>query len=203
MGMEIRNIVFDLGGVLIDWNPRYVYREYFERESDMENFLENVCSQEWNERHDTGVPFEQNGNELIERFPQYEEAIRMYDTEWERMLGGEISGTVEIMRALKGRGYRVFALTNWSAEKFPIAEQRFGFLKEMDGIVVSGRERIIKPDPKIYETLMERYGLNPSESVFIDDNAVNVEAARKLSMTGIRFESVQQLSQQLCQLGLL
>ena len=201
--MEIKNIIFDLGGVLIDWNPRYVYRNYFGHESDMESFLENVCNMKWNERHDAGVSFDQNGKELIERFPQYEKAIRMYDTEWEKMLGGEISGTVEIMRTLKGRGYKIFALTNWSAEKFPIAMQRFDFLGEMDGIVVSGREKTIKPSPKIYGILLERYGLRATESVFIDDNAANVEAARKLSMTGIRFESPQKLSEQLRRLGVL
>lgn len=144
--MELKNIVFDLGGVLIDWNPRYLYRSYFECESEMEYFLENVCNQQWNERHDAGVSFESNARSLIERFR---------------------------------------------------------FLGEMDGIVVSGREKVIKPDPRIFEILLERYGLSARESVFIDDNQRNVESARRLSMTGIRFETPQKLSEQLVRLGVL
>lgn len=201
--MELKNIVFDLGGVLIDWNPRYLYRSYFECESEMEYFLENVCNQQWNERHDAGVSFESNARSLIERFPQYEEAIRLYDTGWEKMLGGEIAGTLEMLHALKNRGYKVYALSNWSAEKFPTALERFRFLGEMDGIVVSGREKVIKPDPRIFEILLERYGLSARESVFIDDNQRNVESARRLSMTGIRFETPQKLSEQLVRLGVL
>lgn len=137
---SIKNIVFDFGGVLIDWNPRYLYREYFNDDRKMEDFLSGICTNEWNSEQDRGRPFDEGVKLLEERFPQYTEAIRMYRDRWGDMLGGEIPGTAALLMRLKGLGYSIYGLTNWSAETFPTAYSRYAVLHEFDGIVVSGQE---------------------------------------------------------------
>lgn len=189
----IKNVVFDLGGVLIDWNPRYPYRQVFADEREMEYFLTRICSPEWNARADAGERFEDISAELIKQHPEYKEQIALYYPRWPEMLGGAVEGTVQILRELKAKRVPVFALTNWSAQTFPTARKIFPFLSEFDGIVVSGEEKLIKPDPRLYQVLLERYRLCAQECVFIDDNPANAGAAAALGFTAVRFSSPEQL----------
>lgn len=202
--MNIENIIFDLGGVLIDWNPRYLYRKIFSSTEEMEYFLTHIATSEWNAEQDAGRSLQEGTAWLVKRFPEYEQAIRAYYDRWEEMLAGEIKGTVDIFYQLKAQStYRFFALTNWSAETFLVAKRRFGFLQDFDGILVSGEEKIRKPFVEIYERLIQRFQLNPSKSLFIDDVPENIEGARKAGLQTILFVSPDLLAQQLKQLGIL
>ncbi len=187
---SIRNIVFDFGGVLIDWNPRYLYRTYFNDDREMEYFLSHVCTGEWNAEHDRGRTFDEGVRLLEERFPQYSEAIRLYRDGWESMLHGEFPGTVALLMKLKKLGYGIYGLTNWSAETFPIARSKYPVLHRFDGIVVSGQEKLIKPDPRIFGILLERYGLNAGECIFIDDSPANIETAARLGFNTVLFDNI-------------
>lgn len=196
-------VVFDLGGVLIDWNPRHLYRKLFGAdEAAMEAFLQHVCNSAWNERQDRGRPWAEAVAEAVARHPAHEPHIRAYHERWEEMLGGALHDTVAILRELKAAGVRVLALTNWSAETFPIAERRFDFLQWFDGVVVSGREGLMKPEPEIFQRLIERHRLEPSRTVFIDDHARNVEAAIGAGLRALRFVDAQRLRTDLAALGL-
>lgn len=187
---KIKNIVFDFGGVLIDWNPRYLYRTYFNDDREMEYFLSHVCTGEWNAEHDRGRTFDEGVRLLEERFPQYSEAIRLYRDGWESMLHGEFPGTVALLMKLKKLGYGIYGLTNWSAETFPIARSKYPVLHRFDGIVVSGQEKLIKPDPRIFGILLERYGLNAGECIFIDDSPANIETAARLGFNTVLFDNI-------------
>ena len=197
---SIRNIVFDFGGVLIDWNPRYLYRTYFNDDREMEYFLSNVCTGEWNAEHDRGRTFDEGVRLLEERFPQYSEAIRLYRDGWESMLNGEFPGTVALLMKLKKLGYGIYGLTNWSAETFPIARSKYPVLHRFDGIVVSGQEKLIKPDPKIFGILLERYGLNAGECIFIDDSPANIETAARLGFNTVLFDNIGNVTRQVAAL---
>lgn len=194
---DIKNIIFDFGGVLLDWNPRYLYRNYFNDDKEMEHFLSDVCNGEWNIQQDAGRPFAEAVKILQAQYPQYSEAIRMYDDDWDKMLKCEIPGGVALLHALKDMGYGIYGLTNWSAEKIGIAFSRYDFFSLFDGIVVSGVEKVAKPDLGIYRILLDRYGLKPDESVFIDDNADNVAAAISLGINGIRFDDAENVKSRL------
>jgi len=197
----INTIIFDLGGVLIDWNPRYVYRNIFKTEEEIDWFFENICTSDWNEEQDAGKLLNQATEELVAKHPSWENQIRAYYERWEEMLGGVIQETVDILQELKqNKDLKFYALTNWSAETFPIALDRFEFLKWFDGILVSGVEKTRKPFPEFYRRLIDRYGINPSQSVFIDDNLRNVEGAETLGVKGIHFKNPQQLKHELNQL---
>jgi 2-haloacid dehalogenase len=198
--MSINTIVFDLGGVLIDWNPRYLYRKIFETEAEIESFLNNICLYEWNVEQDAGRTLAEGTELLVAKHPDWEQEIRAYYGRWEEMLGGEIMGTVEILESLKYGGYRILGLTNWSAETFPIAYKRYDFFKHFEGIVVSGDEKIVKPDPRIYQTLIDRYQVDPAKAVFIDDSPKNVQGAIEKGMHGIRFLSPMQIREELADL---
>lgn len=191
------HLVFDFGGVLVDWNPRHLYRKIFSSEEEMEYFLAHVCSGEWNARQDGGRPFAQGIAELTEQYPKYAAQIEAYFTRWEEMLGGEIAGMSALVHELKAKGYKLYGLTNWSAETFPIALRRFGVFKELDGMLVSGQEKVIKPDPEIYKRLLVRFNLRAPDCLFIDDSAANVVAARELGFDGVRFENAAQLRREL------
>ena len=198
---HIKNIVFDLGGVLIDWNPGYLYDHVFSDKSEMEFFLENVCASGWNLKQDAGYPLSEATKELQLQYPQYQKEIAMYYGEWTKMLGGEMYENTRLLKLLKIK-YRVFALTNWSAETFPVAFERFPFLKEFEGIVVSGAEKVVKPDPKIYEILLNRYQLKAKESLFIDDNLNNLVAAEKMGFYTLHMKEGICLSEEFKKLGL-
>ncbi|WP_225578532.1 HAD family phosphatase [Rhodanobacter sp. 7MK24] len=180
----IDTVVFDLGGVLIDWNPRYLYRRLFDDETAMERFLAEVCTSAWNERQDAGRSWHEAVDGLSAQFPQHAGLIAAYRDGWEEMLGDAIQGSVDLLAELKERGVRLYALTNWSHETFPRAKEieRFGFLHWFEGIVVSGEEQLIKPDPRIYQRLFERYSIDPARALYIDDARRNVDAASALGM---------------------
>lgn len=199
----IKNVVFDLGGVLIDWNPRYLYRKLGAEEEEIEWFLANVCTSTWNHQQDAGRTFEEAVEELLGSFPEHEEWIRLYYERWEEMLGGTFPGTVEILRELKAAGTPLFALTNWSAQTFPRALELYDFLQLFDGIVVSGQLGCAKPDPTIYRHLTDRFGIEPAESVFIDDLEKNTTAAARLGFHTVQFKSPEQLRERLQALGVL
>ena len=194
----INTIIFDLGAVLIDWNPRYLYRTLFADEQEMNHFLANITTPDWNEEQDAGRSLQEGTELLIKQYPEHQENIRAFYGRWEEMLGCAIEGTVDILRELKGTGkYKIYALTNWSAETFLTALQRYEFLNWFDGIVVSGTEKMRKPSPAFYQLLLDRYHVNASEALFIDDNLRNVLAAQKLGITSIHFSSAEQLKKEL------
>jgi 2-haloacid dehalogenase len=199
----VQAVVFDLGGVMIDWNPRHLYRKLFDGdEAGMERFLEEVCTQEWNTRLDAGRSFAEAVDELSAAHPDQADLIRAWHARWPEMLGGAFEGTVAIMRELRASGVPAYALSNWSAETFPTTRGRFPFLDEMDGIVISGEVRVGKPDPAIFRELLRRYALAPETTVFIDDWDRNVAVASKLGMIAVRFFDADQLRHDLRALGL-
>jgi len=202
---RIDNIVFDLGGVLVDWDPKYLYRKVFDNDNKrIDAFLSEVCTPEWNIEQDAGRSLSEATQILVEKFPEEEVNIRLFYDRWEEMIRGEVKGTVTLLDAINKKGaHNLYALTNWSAETFPVAQKRFDFLTYFQGIVVSGDEKTRKPFPRIYEILFERYGLDPTSSIFIDDSLPNVETARELGMTGIHFKHPKQLDSDLRSLGAL
>ena len=201
---QYETVVFDLGGVLVDWNPDYVYRTIFEHEDEMKWFYDNICTPDWNEQQDAGRTLQEATEELVTKFPEHESNIRAYYDRWEEMLGGPIEGTVEILRELKERNnIRLYALTNWSAETFPIALGRYEFLHWFNGRLVSGEEKTRKPFVDIYHLLLSRFSIDPNTAVYIDDNARNLAPAGELGMATIQFKSPEQLRKSLEQLGLL
>jgi 2-haloacid dehalogenase len=197
-------VVFDLGGVLIDWNPRYLYRQLFDGDdAAMERFLAEVTTPEWNGEQDAGRTWAEAVEVLTREHPQDAKLIAAYADRWPETLGDAIQPTVDVLAELRRTGARLFALSNWSAETFPIARPRYPFLEWFEGIVISGEVRIAKPDPRLFRHLVERYSLDPATTVFIDDSAANVRAARELGMIGIRFEDAEALRRSLAGLGLL
>jgi len=200
----INTIIFDLGAVLIDWNPHYVYKTIFDDEQEMHNFLANICTSDWNEEQDAGRPLQEGTDLLVARFPEHEANIRAFYGRWIEMLGEPFHGTVEIFKQLKeSNKYKIYALTNWSAETFPFAQARFDFLNWFDGVVVSGAEKMRKPAPEFYQILLDRYNVNPTEALFIDDNYRNVLAAEKMGIKTIHFKSEEELSVELTKMGIL
>lgn len=194
----IKTIIFDLGGVLIDWNPDYVYKAVFKDKEKLAWFYREICTMDWNENQDAGYPLEKATEERVALFPAYEEWIRMYYGRWEEMLGDAIEGTVSLLRqCIANPKLRVVALTNWSAETFPVALKKFDFLHWFEGIVVSGEEKTRKPFPEIYKTTLSRFNLDPEECLFIDDNLRNVKAAELLNIPSIQFKSPEQLEKEL------
>ncbi|MFD0988770.1 HAD family hydrolase [Mariniflexile jejuense] len=197
--MQINTIIFDLGGVLIDWNPEYVFLDAFHGDrKKMLWFFETICTSDWNENQDAGYPLAKATQDLVEKFPDYEHYIKLFYGSWENMLGGEIEATVEILKNLiASKKYKIVALTNWSSETFPIAQKQFEFLQWFEGIVVSGDEKTRKPFKEIYNITLERFNIIPENSVFIDDNLRNIEAANALGINGIHFKNPAELIQQL------
>lgn len=190
--MKIKNIVFDFGGVLVDWNPRHLYKSHFQDATEMESFLKNICTEEWNIEQDRGRSLSEATVELQKKFPEHSASISLFYGKWEVMLKGEIPGTVAVLHQLKKK-YKLYGLTNWSSETIEIAYRRFSFFKEFEGIVVSGTEKLIKPDKRIYQLLLDRYLIKAEDSIFIDDNVNNVKAAEELGFYAIHFENVPQL----------
>jgi 2-haloacid dehalogenase len=199
---RIDTIVFDLGGVLVDWNPEYVYKTIFDKEDEMRWFLQNITTGHWNEEQDAGRTIAEGTELLVKEFPHHEANIRAFYGRWEEMLGGPIQGTVDILHHLKhNTNYRLYALTNWSAETFPIALGRYEFLHWFEGIVVSGDEKTRKPYLHIYQTLISRFNIDPSTAVYIDDNVRNLHPAKELGLSTIHFQSPTQFKKDLHQLG--
>tara|TARA_R110002049_G_scaffold306635_1_gene505429 strand:- start:2932 stop:3549 length:618 start_codon:yes stop_codon:yes gene_type:complete len=195
----IDTIIFDLGGVLIDWNPEYVFLDEFNGDrKKMQWFFDTICTSDWNENQDAGYPIAKATEELIKLHPEYADLIKIYYGRWVEMLGGAIEETVGILEKLiKTNNYKIVALTNWSNETFPIALERFEFLHWFEGIVVSGDEKTRKPFKDIYHITLNRFNITPEKAIFIDDNLRNVEAANALGIHGIHFKNPELLIQQL------
>jgi len=196
-------VVFDLGGVLADWDPRYLYRRLFDDEDAMETFLATVCTPEWNHAMDAGRDRAAAVAELVAAHPDHAGLIRAWVERWDEMLGGEVAGTGDVLAELDAAGTRLLALTNWSAETFPLARERFPSFARFDAIVVSGEHGLAKPDPALYRVLVDRHGVVPERAAYVDDRAENVVVAEQLGMTGVVFTDAESLRAALVELGLL
>ncbi|MDX1937357.1 MAG: HAD family phosphatase [Flavihumibacter sp.] len=197
-------IIFDLGAVLIDWNPLHVYGNYFESEEKKDYFFQNICTPDWNEEQDAGRSIVAATQELVAKFPEWEQPIRDFYGRWTEMLGGPITESVAIFKDLKETGrYKIYALTNWQASLFEIALVRYNFLHWFDGRVVSGEEKTRKPFAEFYQRLLNRYQVNPAQAVFIDDNLRNIKGAETLGIKSIHFKNPEQLRAALKELDLL
>lgn len=203
--MQVFNtLIFDLGAVLIDWHPDYLYKKLFKSDEERLWFYDNICTSDWNEEQDAGRSLSEATEMLSRQYPEHEEMIRAYYSRWPEMLNGPIEGTVDILRTLKDSGkYQLIALTNWSAETFPIALQQYDFLHWFHGRVVSGEEKSRKPFKEIYQTLLKRYHVIPSEAIFVDDNKRNLGPAEELGIKTIHFISPEDFRHQLQALGIL
>lgn len=199
-----QSIIFDLGAVLVDWNPRYLYNKVFATPEETEHFLEHVCTSDWNEEQDAGRSLSEGTELLIAQHPAFEAQIRAFYGRWREMLGGPIQETVELLQQLKASGkYKLYALTNWSNETFPIALMEYQWLQWFDGIVVSGKEKLRKPYPDFYQLLLDRYAINKADAIFIDDNIRNVKAAEEMGIETIHFQTSTQLEEELLWRGIL
>ncbi len=201
---EINTIIYDLGGVLVDWNPDYLYRKVFKSDAEMQWFYKNVCTPEWNLEQDAGRSIKDATEFLVNKFPEYQEYVRMYYGRWTEMLNGPIQESVDIFQNLKDSGkYKFYALTNWSAETFPLAVEMYEFLNWFDGRVVSGEEKTRKPFPQIYKTLINRFSIDPRKALYTDDNSRNLIPAKDLGMETVHFQSPAQFRKSLKDLELL
>lgn len=205
MSKSIDTIIFDLGGVLVDWNPSYVFDEhYFDSPDKRTHFFANICTPDWNEEQDAGRSIVEATQELVKQHPEWEQPIRDYYGRWTEMLKAPIPGTVEIFRRLKESGnYKIYALTNWQASLFDIALVRYNFLHWFDGRVVSGEEKMRKPFPEFYQRLLDRYEVDASRAIFIDDNLRNVKGGEAVGIASIHFHNPEQLEKELRERGLL
>jgi 2-haloacid dehalogenase len=203
MSTPITAVIFDFGGVLIEWDPRNLYRRYFDDPETMEQFLEEVDFMGWNLLQDKGRPFAEGVAELSAKFPHREELIRAYHEHWEDSIGEPIRPVIEILKRVKAAGWPVYGLSNWSMETFPIARQRHHFFDLLDDYLLSGEVRLVKPDPAIFEHMLDKIGRKPEECIFIDDNPANVQASRALGIVTIHYQSPEQLEQELQHLGIL
>jgi len=201
---NIETVIFDLGGVLIKWDPKRVFRTIFKTEKEVEKFLAEICTMDWNEQQDGGYKLADATEDLVAKHPEFESEIRAYYGRWTEMLDGAKQGTVDLLTQIhEEKKYRLYALTNWSGELFHHALERFPFLQFFEGILVSGDENMKKPDLRIYNLILDRYTINPETAVFIDDNFRNIEAAKKVKLQTIHFQSEEQLKKDLEDLGVV
>jgi 2-haloacid dehalogenase len=204
MAQTTNTVIFDLGGVLIDWNPRYLYRKILKDEAEVSWFLENVCTSDWNDQQDAGRSFQEATDMLVAQHPAWEVPIRAWYDRWTETINGPLHDTVEILRELKAsQRYKLLALTNWSAESFPWALDNFEFLHWFEGIVVSGTEKTRKPFPEFYQILFDRYKVTPSQAIFIDDNIKNITGAGQVGLPAIHFQTPAQLRSELKARGII
>lgn len=197
----IKNVVFDFGGVLLDWNPRYFYKSIFNDDQKMEYFLQNIATSTWNAQMDKGRSFEECMKELAEQYPEYKNPIMLYRKGWETMLKGPIESGMRVLDAvMNAQKFKVYGLTNWSAETFPGTFNKYKFLQKFEGIVVSGEEQMIKPEKGIYLTLIERYNLVPEETFFMDDNIQNVETALSRGINAVQFTGTDKNLEQIAKI---
>ncbi|MFT6128251.1 MAG: 2-haloacid dehalogenase [Flavobacteriaceae bacterium] len=202
MNCKIDTIIFDLGGVLVDWNPKYLYEKIFDTQEEVKWFLNNVCTSDWNIEQDGGRTIEEANSLKIAEFPEYEDEIKLFYNRWEEMFTGAIEKSVEIQQELiNNPNYRVYALTNWSAEKWEKGKELFPFFNDFEGVIVSGQENMRKPHDEIYQLILDRFSINPKTTVFIDDNLENTIASIRNGIESIRFKSPQQLKRDLLKLG--
>lgn len=201
--MKPSSVVFDIGGVLIDWNPRYLYRKLLADEESVEAFLRDVCSNEWNQQFDAGHLFCEGVQTLAAKHPDKADLISAFFERWHEMLGGEVPGTADILKRLKQQNIPVHAISNWSAETFPIATKLYPFLDLFEILVVSGTEKMTKPGEEIFRLFLERSRLAAVDCIFIDDNAANIAAAERLGFHTVHFSTAEELETRLASFGLL
>ena len=187
------NLIFDCGGVLLDWDPHHLYDPYFGDRAKTDWFLRNICTSDWNLQMDGGKPITVGVAELSAKFPEWSREISMFFTDWVKMIGGPIPGMLEFVQEMKTAGHGVYGLSNWSSETFSLIKDDYPVFQLLDGIVISGYEGVTKPGPEIYNLFLKRYSLRASGCVFIDDNATNVAGAEAVGIRGIRFTSVEAL----------
>jgi 2-haloacid dehalogenase len=202
-GLVVDAVVFDLGGVLIDWDPRYLYRQLFTDPAEMEDFLARICTADWHRAHDLGEDITESCRLLARQHPGYQEMIMAWAERGEEMVAGQIDENVEVLAELMGAGVRCLALSNMEPGPFAVRQARFPFLGWFDGCVISGLEGVAKPDRRIFEILLQRHRLAPGPTVFVDDSARNVSAARELGISALHYRSPQQLRRDFARLGLL
>lgn len=200
---NIKAVIFDFGGVLIDWNPYYLYRKVIPNDNEIASFLHETGILDWNYTFDQGYPFSLGIAELSRRFPQHAELIRMFDERWLETLGTTFDATIELVKAVKARGIPVYGLTNWSSEKFEQVRPQYEFMNLFADIVVSGVEKIAKPDPRIYTLLLERNGLNAVDCLYIDDSKENCRTARQIGLHTVEYQSSQRLKEELIACAIL
>ncbi len=202
----INTIIFDLGGVLIDWNPKYLYRKIFDTEEEIDFFLTTIATSDWNEEQDAGRSLQDATNILLQKYSdeKWKEPINAFYGRWTEMLGGAINGTVDILRqCIDQPSLHVYALTNWSAETWPVALQEFEFLHWFEGVLVSGQEGMRKPAPAFYQLMMDRYSIEKEHALFIDDNQRNVDASNAFGLRALLFKQPDKLKRELRQLGVI
>jgi len=202
MNTDIKNIIFDFGGVLLDWDPKNLFKHHFDTKEDLDFFLNSVCNYDWNLKQDAGRTFQDGINELIPQFPQYKKQIELYFSHWIETITGEIKENTKLIELLEPN-YQLYGLTNWSAETFPLVYTTYPFFKKLKGIVVSGEEKMIKPNPNFYTILLERYSLLPQESLFIDDNEENIIAASNLGLHTIHLSKNTILEEELKKMNII
>lgn len=193
----IETVVWDVGGVLVDWDPRHLYRKVFDDDAEMEQFLAEVCTWEWHHQHDVGVPFSESIPALAGAFPEHRSLIAMWSARYLEMVAGEVPGVVDVLRELHAAGTRLLVLSNMPAEVWQPLAAAFDWFSLFSGAVVSGHEKLVKPDPAIYRILVDRFGVDPATTAFVDDRAENVEAACALGFAGIRFTDAASLRREL------
>ncbi len=199
---QIKAVVFDIGGVLLDWDPRHLYRQLIEDPDQLEDFLGRICTRQWHLAHDLGEDTEQSCRELAAQYPEHAELIMAWSDRGEEMIGGVLTHTVEVLSELRSAAVPCFVLSNMEPDKYRLRRDRYDFFDLLDGCVISGQEGVAKPDQKIFEILLSRYGLEPSATVFIDDVPANVAVARELGVVAIQFTTAAQLRSDLRDLGL-
>lgn len=196
-------VVFDIGGVLLDWDPRHLYRGLFDDVEAMERFLRDVCSPQWHAPHDRGASTEASCSALADAHLDQADAIWAWWHRGEEMVAGPLAGSVSVLEDLVGAGVDCYALSNMEAETFPLRSSRFAFFDLFRGVVVSGMEKVAKPDPEIFRRLIDRFGLDPATTVFIDDTAENLSPAAELGMATIHFRTAEDLRHRLQEAGVL
>jgi len=194
---EISAVLFDIGNVFVEWDPRNLYEKLIPDSAELEHFLSEVVTLEWHTYHDKGRPFAEGVRILSERFPEYAELIEAFDTRWEETIGATITGSVKVLESLVAQGMPVYALTNFSAEKWPPFCKDYAFTNHFGGVVVSGEEKLVKPDPAIFRTAIDRFNLIPEETFYIDDRIDNINAAQTLGMQGHLFVEAESLARDL------
>ncbi len=200
----IKAIIFDFGNVIIEWDPRHVYRRYFPNDAEgMERFLTEVDFMTWNAQQDKGRPFKEGVAELSAKFPQYADLIQAYHDHWADSIGAAYLGTIEIMKQLKQAGYPLYGLSNWSAETFLRVHEKYDFFNLLDDMVISGAVGYVKPEPEIYQIMLDKIGKPAQECLFIDDSLPNIKQAEKMGILGIHFQSAGQLRIELQRLQII
>jgi len=204
MTSQIKAIIFDFGNVLLEWNPRYVYQRYFPNDPEgMERFFKEVDFADWNLQQDKGRPFVEGVAVLSEKFPHYAQLIQAYHENWTDSIGAAYSGTIEILKQLKQAGYPLYGLSNWSAETFPYAREKYDFFDLFDDFVISGEVGQVKPDPEIFQIMLEKIGKPAEQCLFIDDSLTNINQAQKMGFGTVHFQSPEQLATALHELKIL